>query len=88
MSAALQNKKDKLDPDKAETALDLQRHLAQQAAQQRTGGGGGGADAAGGVPAVDAAGGAAAAGPGLRLNLTGVEALQMSNKLLGMSPML
>lgn len=69
-----QNKRDKLDPDKAQTALDVQRQLAQQQAQDRVGGGGGGGDdAAADAAAPDADTGDAAGGgrgPGLRLNLT------------------
>lgn len=66
----LQNKRDKLDPDKAQTALDVQRQLAAQTAQHRDGGGGEAAaaeqDAA--PAAVDSPG---SSKPGLRLNLTG-----------------
>lgn len=68
---SLQNKRDKLDPEKACTALDVQRQLAAQAAQARDGAGGAAAanaDAEAAPAAADATGGGK---PGLRLNLTG-----------------
>lgn len=71
-SHALQNKRDKLDPEKARTALDVQRQLAVQAAQVRDGAGGAAAadaDAEAAPTVADAPGGGK---PGLRLNLTGV----------------
>ena len=65
----MQNKRDKLDPDKAQTALDVQRQLAAQAAQQRGAAGGGEAAEPNAAPAAaDAPSGGK---PGLRLNLTG-----------------
>jgi hypothetical protein len=68
----LQNKRDKLDPEKARTALDVQRQLVAQAAQARDGAGGAAtadAEADAAPAAADAPGGGK---PGLRLNLTGI----------------
>ena len=72
-----QNKKDKLDPDKAVTSLDVQKQLAAEAAASRGGGGAATsalpaaeATAAGAEPAAAAKAAAPAHGP-LRLNLTG-----------------
>jgi hypothetical protein len=73
LSKFVQNKRDKLDPGKARTALDVQRQLAAEAAQARDGAGGA-ATADAEADAAPAAADAPGSGkPGLRLNLTGVQ---------------